>query len=69
MTRDGNLNEKSESLRKRAEESLRGKVAYVENISGPLSDDVRKLLHELQVYQIELEMQNEELRTAQIALE
>ena len=38
---------------------------------APASDDrsMAELAHELQVHQIELEMQNEQLRTAQIALE
>jgi PAS domain S-box-containing protein len=69
MTRDGYLKEKSSGLRKRAEESLRGKVADVESISELSPEDVHKLVHELQVHQIELEMQNDELRQAQIALE
>jgi len=34
-----------------------------------LAEDVQKLLHELHVHQIELEMQNDELRRAQLALE
>ena len=69
MTQDANFKEKSWDLRTRAEELLRQKVADVEDISGPLPEDVQRLLHELQVHQIELEMQNEELRQAQLALE
>ncbi len=69
MTRDVNIKEKSGDRRTRAEELLRQKVADLEDISGPLPEDVQKLVHELQVHQIELEMQNDELRGAQLALE
>jgi signal transduction histidine kinase len=48
-------------LRRRAEEALR--AGRVVSPSDP-GDDPQKLLHELQVHQIELEMQNEELRQA-----
>lgn len=37
--------------------------------TAALPDPVKGILHELQVHQIELEMQNEELRHAQVALE
>src|SRR5215831_15726106 len=54
-------------LRRRAEEKLRTEPAELERI-GSQSQEVKELLHELQVHQIELELQNEELRRAQLEL-
>lgn len=59
-----------QALRRQAEAFVRGKVS----LSGPsaeplLPEGVRQTLHELQVHQIELEMQNEELRRTQMQLE
>jgi len=48
-------------LRQRAEEILRNQSEDLSNLS---LKDTQELLHELQVYHIELEMQNDELRQA-----
>ncbi len=57
-------------LRQRAEKIARHKVAMVlENLSTLSPADAQRVLHDLQVHQIELELQNEELRRAQDALD
>ena len=53
------------SLRTRAEQMLRTPRADVEGMSP---DEIQQRLHELQVHQIELLLQNEELREVQLEL-
>ena len=55
--------EEARNLRKRAEEIFKNKTKS----NVPLSEfDTMKLIHELEVHQIELDMQNEELLNAKI---
>ncbi len=57
-------------LRKEARARLRERSDEAQPEIAHLSpEDMRKLLHELQIHQVELEMQNEELRRAQLELE
>ena len=65
MEKEINAREKQAELRQRAEKLLKGK-----NGKQVMStDDIIKLSQELAVHQIELEMQVEELRRAQVELE
>ncbi len=58
--------DKQARLRKEAEEKAANSKAPV---MSPAADDLNRLVHELQVHQIELEMQNDELRKAQVEIE
>jgi PAS domain S-box-containing protein len=56
-------------LRRRAERQMKTEPADPEDISGMSPKDMAKMIHELRVHQIELKMQNEELRRIQGELE
>jgi PAS domain S-box-containing protein len=58
--------ERAPNIRKLAEESFQGLPVTLDRLSP---EDIQTLLHELQIHQIELELQNDELRKAQDALE
>jgi PAS domain S-box-containing protein len=65
MKRDKNLAYKKE-LRQRAEEFINKNPSAIKEMPP---DDVKKLIEDLQIHQIELEMQNEELRQTQLDLQ
>ena len=56
-------------LRRQAEEKLKETTSGCEDLSGASPDKMASLIHELQVHQIELTMQNDELRRIQDELE
>ncbi|MGR9116622.1 MAG: PAS domain-containing sensor histidine kinase [Gammaproteobacteria bacterium] len=58
--------EHNDVLRKRFEAMVSASGSDIDQMSR---DDIRKLVYEFQVYQIELELQNEELRSTQHQLE
>jgi PAS domain S-box-containing protein len=57
---------KGDSLRKRAEKILSQKP---QDLRKTPIEDIKRLIHELDMYQIELDMQNDELRRAQADIE
>ena len=61
----GTKSRQLKALRHRAETILREEPQALSNIPP---EDIQQLIHEMQVHQIELEMQNEELRRTQLQL-
>ncbi|HEX7505570.1 MAG TPA: ATP-binding protein [Polyangia bacterium] len=57
------------ALRIRAEEWLSGRTPRPGSTGPDTAEDLRRPMHELQVHQIELELQNEELQAARAELE
>ena len=70
MKIEDNQHEDTSDLRLKAETIVREQShTMAEDKSIPSPEEIRKTIHELQVHQIELEMQNEELRSAQVKIE
>jgi hypothetical protein len=71
MTRKPNTSDMTAGLRSRAEARLRERQRKQRSEAGvpKSSTDPRRLLHELQVHQVELELQNTELAKARDELE
>ncbi|MFZ7125627.1 MAG: LuxR C-terminal-related transcriptional regulator [Desulfobacterales bacterium] len=67
MKKDGTPSVEAAELRRRAEKRLRDGLA--KGAPGMTGEDVQRLVHELQVHKIELEMQNEELSRSQVELQ
>ena len=66
MNRRFSSSEAFQALRKKAEGLLKKKGSERPDID---EEDLLHLTHELEVYQVELELQNEELRRAKVELE
>lgn len=67
MSNDAPPSGKSAELRHRAEKRLKNQAPEADSPCSPAQ--TQRLLHELQVHQIELEMQNEELRESRVQVE
>ena len=66
MAKKDSIEQRSADLRKQAEKRLQKQSVDQGDITP---EQARKMLHELQVHQIELEMQNEELLQARVEIE
>jgi two-component system cell cycle sensor histidine kinase/response regulator CckA len=68
MKKDEEKIDRSE-LRRRAERQMKSTISDDEELSGMSTSDMQRTIHELRVHQIELKMQNDELRRIQQELE
>jgi len=66
---DTKENQRDSRLRRQAEEKLKTAAGGSTDLSGVSPEKTASLIHELRVHQIELEMQNDELRRIQDELE
>ena len=69
MNSKNNLPDDAAVLREQAEEIIRAKAERPEDFDALSQEEKRDIFHELRVHQIELQMQNEELRMAQVELD
>jgi len=69
MTQDNHSQDKLSELRTQAEAVLPRKGFEVPDVSALSTEEIQELVHELHVHQIELELQNEDLRQAQLKME
>jgi two-component system cell cycle sensor histidine kinase/response regulator CckA len=65
MAKDKTSRDELSDLRKRAETALQEKSSVHPDVSTLPTSELQKLVHELEVHQIELEMQNEEMLRTQ----
>ena len=66
MIEEAGRDKQAQELRKRAEKLVSSRKTP---LPAPVSEDIQKMIHELEVHQVELEMQNEELRRTQTQLQ
>ncbi len=64
-----NKNTSADEMRRRAEAIVSEKLAALSDTRTLSSEELRNLVHEIQVHQVELGMRNEALREAQLALQ
>ncbi|MEJ2718785.1 MAG: PAS domain S-box protein [Deltaproteobacteria bacterium] len=69
MKPDKDTRDSIAELRERAEQAVQRGLEEINEVSALSPEETRRLVHDLQVHQIELEMQNEELRRIQAELE
>jgi len=69
MKKKGNQAGKSDTMRLEAEKRLEAMLDRLEGLPEENTLDIQRLVHELRVHQIELEMQNDELRKIQQEVE